>query len=186
LYSKYYGTMKYIIFIVLVCSLLIMTVKCTQETSVLDNTDLIFHDSYYLKIKPYIYLGEQNKSYSCHGDTFFYLQIPDTFDTRPLLKWDSMGFKILTVAIFTSPIVVEDNTIKNSRDIRWQWNSGMEFGIEGTVKYSEGKSVKNDIVDYTHEPDNLVKGHYYWAVWGWNPEGTKILYSTRQMSFYVQ
>jgi hypothetical protein len=179
--------MKYIPNIICI-SFLLLTLKCTQERIVLNREDLIFHDSYYLKIDTFYYIGVQDKSYFCQGDTIFYPAIPDTFDSKPLIRWDSMGFKILTAAIFSSPIIVVNEVIKNSNDIIWEWNSGMKYGNgrEGTVKYIEGKSVFNKTVDYNNEPVPLEKGLYYWAVWGWNSEGTKILYSSRQMSFYVQ
>jgi len=178
--------MKYLKYIVVVCFLLLLTYKCSDEASILNNKDLIFHDSFYLKVKPYQYISQLGINYYSHGDTVYYTAIPDTFDSKPLLQWDSIGFKILTVAIFTSPIVVEGNTIKNSNDITWEWNSGMNFETYASIKYAEGKYVNNNRIEYDHEPYPLETGHYYWAVWAWNPEGTKIYFSTRQMSFYVQ
>jgi hypothetical protein len=161
-----------------------MCIECTQDSSILNNTDLIFHDSYRLKIKPYSYQGEEDKRYSCQGDTIYYTTLPDTFDTKPLIQWDSVKFSIITAAIFTSPVVVKDNIISNTNDIIW--NSGMEFEKSSSIKYIEGKNVSNSIINYESVPDPLLSGLYYWAVWGWNSEGTKILYSSRQMSFYVQ
>jgi hypothetical protein len=179
--------LKKIIYLVMF-SFLLLTLKCTQEASVLNNTDLIFHDSYHLKIDTFSYTGTQGKRYFCQGDSIFYTTLPDTFDNCPLLRWDSLGIKILSTAIFTSPIVIKDNVIKNSSDIVWEWNSGMKYGDgrDGTVKYFEGKSVINKTVDYNNDPSPLKSGVYYWAVWGWNSEGTKILYSSRQMNFYVK
>jgi hypothetical protein len=180
--------MKYLLKILFTGLILISVIKCSQdEPDVLNHTDLIFHNSLYLKIRPYKYFGDEGKEYFCQGDTIFYTTIADTFDSRPVIQWDSViNFDILSVAIFTAPIIVKDNNIKNTNDIIWRWNSGMVFEKYWSIKYNEGKRVYNGNVDYEHAPDPLNKGQYYWAVWGWNPEGTKILYSTRQMSFNVQ
>jgi hypothetical protein len=180
--------MKFLFYIAIISFILYLTPECSNEASVLNNTDLIFHDSYYLKVKPYQFIGESGLNYFSHGDTVYYTAVPDTFDSKPLIKWDSIGVKIITAAIFTSPIVVEYNSIKNSNDIIWEWNSGMKVGREGIVKYTEGRNIlKNGSLDYDYDPKPLNSGMlYYWAVWAWNPEGTKIYYSSRQMSFYVQ
>jgi hypothetical protein len=168
-------------------SFILLIIGCTKESVELNNTDLIFHNSYHLQIKPYSYTGENGKFYLCQGDTILYTQTPDTFDSRPLLKWDSIGFKLYTVAIFDSQIIVEGKTIKNIGNIKWQWNSGMisATSFEGNVKYIEGNNVINGIPKFGEETNPLDTGKYYWAVWGWNLEGNKILYSSRQMCFYV-
>jgi hypothetical protein len=178
--------MKFFLFIVFVCFIGIFVIKCTQETNEMNNADLIFHNSYQLKVDPYSYIGADNVKYLCQGDTIYYTAIPDTFDSQPLIKWDSIKLNVISVSIFTSPVSVADNKIKNSNEIIWQWNSGMKFDKISSIKYLEGKNVLNNIVDYDHLPNPLKPGIYYWAVWGWNSEGTRILYSSRQMSFYVQ
>jgi hypothetical protein len=166
--------------------LIFLTNSCSKESNQLNNPDLIFFDSYHLQIKPYTYADDNEIFYHLQGDTIYYTNIADTLNNMPLLKWDSIKYGTISVAIFTAPIKVINNNITNYKEIIWQWHSGMEFVKEGEVKYSQGKYVSNGIIDYNHELQPLFPGDYYWAVWGWNSECNKVLYSSRQMHFHVK
>jgi hypothetical protein len=170
---------KYIFLVIL-----INAYSCTDNNTNFNNNDLLFPNSLRLKVPTYTYTDNID-SFKAQGDTFYYTGIPDTLNKMPLFKWDSIGLKILTLAIFTSTPVVLNSEINNIDSIVWQWHSGMEFGREGYVQYSEGRNVFNDTIDYNHKTMPLEKGSYYWAVWGWTDDGTEILFSTRKMSFYV-
>jgi hypothetical protein len=159
--------------------------SCTDEEVRLNNFDLVFPNSYWLKINAYSYYDTYGNKFEVKGDTFYYTHTPDSLNNMPTLKWDSLGIGIFTAVISTKSLKVVNDEIVNINNIIWQWHSGMEYGREGLVKYSEGKSVINDTIDYNNEAQPLDAGNYYWAVWGWNNEGTKIFFSSRQMEFYV-
>lgn len=172
--------------ILFLCCLLLIFYSCENETETLNNTDLIFHNSESLDINPYSYLDEDTNEFHIQGDTIYFTSIPDTLNNKPEFRWKSMDFGITTIALFTAPIRVSGSEIKNVNNVIWQWHTGMKFGIEGEVQFSEGKNVINGIIDYNNEPQHLNPGIYYWAVWRWDSDGIKILYSSRQMYFYVK
>ena len=159
--------------------------SCTPEEIVVTNKDLIFENSSRILIPSYEFQDNEGKIFLMRGDTSFNSSYPDTVNSLPLLAWDSIGIKIITTAIFTEEIQVSGSRIINTNDIIWQWHSGMEHGQEGRVQYSDGRNVINDTLDYANQPDSLNEGHYYWAVWGWGESGTRILYSSRELEFYV-
>jgi hypothetical protein len=179
---------KYCFKILFVLCILLLCLTCNDEVEKLHNTDLIFHDSNPIKIPSYVYSDDMGIIYSIQGDTILYKAIPDTIGNKPEFRWkeDSLEFGITTVALFSSPIQVSGSEIINVEDVFWQWHSGMEFGYEGRVKYSEGKYVNNGMINYNKEPQALNQGDYYWAVWKWDAEGIKIINSSRQMHFYVK
>ncbi len=159
--------------------------SCSTKDNILDNTDLLFTNSIRLKVPSYSFADSTNHIFNVRGDTNYYTGNSDTMNSSPLFRWDSMGIKIITMAIFNSKPEVINEKINNVKNIIWQWHSGMEFGYEGRVQYFEGRNVYNDTIDYNQIPKPLVKGNYYWAVWGWTGDGTEILCSTRIMSFIV-
>ncbi len=157
--------------------------NCTEEESVLINEDLIFSNSYQINIPSYRYFDSVGNSFFVRGDNSYQTSYPDTLNSLPLFAWDSIGLKIINVAIFTSPIVVSNNEIVNYEDIIWKWHSGMNFGKEGYVQYLNGRDVINGEIGENVTP--LQESTYYWGVWAWNSEGKKILYSSRALKFYV-
>lgn len=170
----------------LLFSLLLMSslfYNCTEEDSVLKNEDLIFSNSYRIKIPGYKYFDGEGNSYIVRGDTSYQDIFPDTLNNMPLLAWDSIGLKLIHVAIFTSPIVVSNNEIVNYEDIIWKWHSGMNFGREGYVQFLNGRDVINGEIAETVTP--LPESTYYWGIWAWNSDGKRILYSSRALEFYV-
>lgn len=156
---------------------------CTEEESAVINEDLIFSNSFQIKIPSYTYFDGEGNSIFVRGDSSYLASYPDTLNSLPLLAWDSVGLKLINVAIFTSPIVVSNNEIVNFNDIIWEWHSGMNFGKEGYVQYLDGRDVINGEIGEKVTP--LEESTYYWGVWAWNSNGRKILYSSRALEFYV-
>jgi len=160
--------------------------SCTPENVIFENEDLVFINSYQIKIPSYNFQDTEGNEYLMRGDTSYLSTYPDTVNSVPVLEWDSMGIRIITTAIFTDHILVVGNQIVNTEDIVWQWHSGDTLsGIEGSVQYSDGWNVINGNIDYENPADSLDEGHYYWAVWGWGGSGTRVWYSSRELEFYV-
>jgi hypothetical protein len=164
----------------------ILNFSCMDYNSnILNNSDLLFSNSYRLKVPSYSYFDTTYHVYHVRGDTNYFTGNTDTMNGMPVFRWDSIGISLLTVAIFDSLPVVNNNKLRNVKNIIWQWNSGMEFGKEGYVQYSDGRNVFNGKVNYMNKPLSLKGGSYYWAVWGWTADGSEIMVSTRKMKFLV-
>ena len=160
--------------------------SCSQEDVTIENEDLIFINSYQIKIPAYDFQDSEGNSYSVRGDTSYQTSYPDTVNSLPSLRWDSMGISIISAAIFTHHIHVTGSQIENTEDIVWLWHSGDAMsGEEGYIQYSDGRNVINGDIDYENPADSLDEGLYYWAVWGWGKSGTRVLYSSRELEFYV-
>jgi hypothetical protein len=160
--------------------------SCENGTTSLNNSDLLFPNSLHLNIPMYSYSDGLGNIFKVQGDTIYFTGIPDTLNSAPLLAWDSINLNIITVAIFKVRPTILGSTLRNPGDIIWQWHSGMNLQkIKGQVKYSEGRNVINDSIEYNAEALPLSKGNYSWAVWSWSDDGTSILFSSRIMSFYV-
>lgn len=155
-----------------------------DDATVINNEDLIFSNSYPINISAYQYSDSLGALYYIQGDTNVVLP-PDTLNNQPTLAWDSIFTGLVSAAIFTSPVIVSGGEITNSTDIIWQWHSGMEFEKINRIKYSEGMSVINGEIIYNNPATPLIQGKYYWAAWGWNNSGIRVLYSSRQREFYV-
>jgi hypothetical protein len=166
--------------------LLVGFYSCEKGPVGLNNNDLLFPNSVHLNIPMYSFNDSLDNIFKVQGDSIYYTGIPDSLNNEPLLKWDSIDLNIITVAIFKAKPAVVGSTIKNPGDIIWQWHSGMNLKeTRGQVKYSEGRNVINDSIEYYREVLPLSKGNYFWAVWSWSDDGTAILFSSRVMSFYV-
>jgi hypothetical protein len=168
----------------ILCVVLLFVWSCTDDTTELNNEDLLFSDSKHILIPPFSY-SDGSSEYQSIGDTMYYTHQTDTFPDEPLFQWDSLGFRYVTVAVFNQRPVTSSSQISNIESIIWQWHSGMEFGKEGKVMFLEGKQVNDGVIRYEELPDNLEIGHYYWAVWGWDNAAREIIYSSRIMEFYV-
>jgi hypothetical protein len=157
--------------------------SCAEDDLELSNDELIFPNSYQIKIPAYQYSDEFDEVYFVRGDSGYNSDYPDTLNATPVLAWDSIGLSLMTVAIFNSPIIVRDDEIVNQENIVWKWHSGMNFGFEGYVQYVEGKNVING--EESEDVTPLAESHYYWGVWAWSSNGKRILYSSRTLEFYV-
>ena len=169
-------------FILLVCMLVF--VGCEPEESVYKNEYILFENSLQISIPEYIY-SDNNIVFQVGGDTTSKYNRTDTLSSKPVFQWNESSATFLLAAIFSAPIQVDEYNILNPDDIIWQWNTGMEFGSNGKVLYSEGKSVLNGTFSEA-EVTPLVSGDYYFAIWGWTTEAKKIAYSSSQIHFYVK
>lgn len=171
-----------ILYITCLASILLGIVACTPDNQVINNPDLVFPNSFSLNVPSYYYLDSM---YYVSGDSGYASAIVDTLNNDPLFRWDTFNTKITCCAIFMKQIIVKGGIITNPEDMVWQWHSGMKKGQNGYVQFSDGKNVINDTIDYGNAPFPLKKHNYFWAVWAWNNSATSILYSSRQMQFYV-
>ena len=162
---------------------------CNSEYDPFENNDdLIFTKSFEIQIPSYNYLINQSDTIFIQGDDGFYLGIPDTVNSSPVLSWGPSGSPLTMAAIFSDSIVVSGMEIINKDDLVWVWHSGMQNGKDGKINFSDGKSVtvSGDEIIYQQTLMPLNVGTtYYWGVWSWNKEGTRIWYSSRQLSFII-
>ena len=159
-------------------------ISCTDELTEYNNPELVFRNSIPIGIPPYTYFNT-DRAIHVGGDTSYVYNLTDTIDNKPVFKWDKSMAKFLTAAIFTRPILVENENITNANDIIWQWHNGMEFGENDSIFFTQGKKVMNGIIsDIT--ADSLQQGMYYFAVWGWDENGTYIYASSRELKFFVK
>jgi hypothetical protein len=166
--------------------ILITCITCYREDEELNNEDLVFTNSIPIYISSYYFIDPSGDTSFVVGDKIAYTAFADTVNNQPELRWDTVGFGIISAVIFKAPIQVTNAVIINTSDIIWQWHNFMESGKDGGVKYSEGKSVSNGIINYDDSPQELEKGDYYWAIWCWNSDGIKIICSSRQRHFCVK
>jgi hypothetical protein len=161
----------------------ILFVSCTQDEEVLNNEYLLFSNSYPISVPPYEYRNESDELINVWGDSSYQSSLIDTLSPAPVLSWGTEGIRIITVAISNNLLKTNGNKI-DSLSVVWQWHSGMGSEKNDTIQYSEGKNVINGtLIDGT--PNPLEPGHYYWAIWGWGQSGTQIMYSSRELEFYV-
>lgn len=170
--------------LIILIALTISLANCTKENTLPLNEELVFPSSYQITIWSYEYLDPAGNVFKVQSDTNYTL-LADTLNDSPVLAWDSIPLKYVSVALFTNPPVVQGGEIRNSEDIVWQWHSGMEFANYGRVQYFEGRNVINEIIDYENSPVPLNEGHYYWAVWAWGNAGVRVLFSSKQREIYV-
>ncbi|MBN1951286.1 MAG: hypothetical protein JW801_08775 [Bacteroidales bacterium] len=170
----------------IVCLALIwLMLGCEEEVSIIQNKDLVFTHSYPVRIPPYEYEGENGQFIQVRGDSGFESNSIDTLSGEPVLAWEGLENQLVSVAIFTEAIEVAHGEIIAS-DVIWKWNTGMAAADSNRIAYAEGRAVsRGDYINEGQVPDPLPPGHYYWAVWSWGKSGTTIIYSSRQLEFYV-
>jgi len=99
-------------------------------------------------------------------------------------SWDATGAALVYVGVFNAQIDVREGRIVNKAANVWAWHSGLGRGNEGNVQFSDGHSVSGGELDTTTKP-TLNNREYYWAVWAWNGEGTRVTRSSAPASFTV-
>ncbi len=171
---------------ILFYSLIWILFSCQEKIEDIRNNVLIFPNSYQINVPPYNYQDSLGREFWIQGDTVLYEWGTDTINNAPTFKWDSIGLDILTVVISKAHLETYNNTITNTGDIIWQWHTGMDEGKEGLVKFSHGKNVINNTIQYDTPVSALDNGKtYYWGIWAWNFPGNKIIFSSQQLEFYV-
>lgn len=108
-------------------------------------------------------------------------QFYEQFSQHFVIKWTPLGsINNVAIGIFNEIISLSsDYTISNNTDMVWSWHRKMGTGNLGEVRFIDGKSLKNDTIDYYNPPNILdLNQIYYLGIWVWNEEGTQIEYST--------
>ncbi|MBN2348605.1 MAG: hypothetical protein JXJ22_07210 [Bacteroidales bacterium] len=166
-------------------ALFISSCEKDEGTTDIYNEDLIFTRSIKINIPSYSYISGKGTQIFVRGDTSYFSPVSDTLSVEPVFAWDTVNVALLHIGIFTEEIQVSQNRIQNSNSMIWAWHSGMESGSDGYVKYSDGISVS--LGEYQGSAIPLIPlNKYYWAVWAWNPSGTAIWFSSRQLTFVVE
>jgi len=116
----------------------------------------------------------------------------DIHNEKPLFILPALNSKLIAISISTRLLNIKVNkqSIENTGDIVWTWNSGLNTGIISNgslaVNYDDGRLVKNgQVLDSLHA-DPLTKGNlYYLTIWAWDDNGKQILYSSPSMPFLI-
>jgi hypothetical protein len=162
---------------------------CEKEDNTVLNEELIFRNSYEIKIPPFKYALLQGDTIYVRGDLSFNSDIIDTVPSTPVLSWEPVESEIVCAAIFKESIQSDNHLITNdTSDIVWIWHSGLSAGKNGLVKFEQGVSEIDPVKpesDLRAEP--LNQGQiYYWAVWAWDNSGIEINFSSRELKFVVK
>ena len=167
--------------------LLIMLFACTRDeflnrpftgNSLFPGTERIIVNEYSYYSNGVLYIVD---------DAITSVQKPDTFPRTPSFSWNPTDAKLVVAAVFNSRIQVNSSGIINKNNTVWMWNTGMNTGKEGSIAYSDGRSVKNGIILDKEQVTPLYSDSLYtWAVWAWDDSGTKITKSSREMGFIVK
>ena len=166
--------------------LLIISGACEESSDQPFNKELIFPEALEIRVPLYLYQSGE-REITVHGDEGFKNNIVDTVTPMPVLKWDSLETELIVAAIFSSPIQELNGEISNTGDIVCIWHSGLEQGVDGLVSFTEGRRIAAGDLDSLSPPQPLpAMQTYYWGVWSWDDSGIKIIYSSRQLTFYVK
>ena len=165
--------------------MVVSTTSCEEPDETFDNPNLIFPNSLPLRMSPYYYEGQKGLVY-VGGDSSTISGITDTLDNRPVFTWEENTAEFLLAAIFNAPVETMGNQIKNTGNVIWRWNTGMEFATNDTVLIKHGKWMSNNVMDTISTPDSLTDGLYYFGVWGWKKDGKQVHVSSREYKFYVK
>lgn len=157
--------------------------------NIVNNAGLLFPNTYKIAIDDYNYIDSADlKIYSINSDT-----IIDTLGNMPVFEWNDITPAMVTVAIFSEPIIVEGSQIINADKIIWQWHKGMhekQVIKEGNnylvIAFNDGKMVEEKNILYSTQPIPLESGLYFWAVWGWDASSKVVSFSSDQRCFAVQ
>jgi hypothetical protein len=181
-----YLSLNRIASLLLVMFITIFFSNCEDISEETLNNELIFPEAHEIKVPSYVYQAVTGDVF-VHGDEGFKNNIVDTITSTPQLRWDSVQTKLIVSAIFINRIQVTKGKIENTNDIIWIWHSGLDKGKDGRVTFEEGRSISDGVIENPGLPVPLPAAHqYYWGVWSWDESGIRVLYSSRQMTFYVK
>lgn len=158
--------------------------SCEPESNLAYNPELIFPYAIEISIPPYSY-SDNTHTYFIKGDSAFLMDITDTISVNPTFKWKAKNKKLIFTAVFDSPIISNNNTILNAENMVWSWHSGLETGINGEVMLSEGVQVMEGKLTNMNATTLKAESFYYWGIWAWDDSGTRIKYSSRQITLYT-
>ncbi|MBN2484663.1 MAG: hypothetical protein JXB34_01690 [Bacteroidales bacterium] len=182
---------QYLIYRALFFSMFFALTACNEpiENSTY-NPELLFTAGHEIIIDNYEYTDPLDSNiYFVNNDS-----ITDTLGSMPEFCWLDETGKLVTVAISKEELLVENGTIVNAGEIIWQWHTGMGsqsfIGSIGNkylkVSFLEGRNVENKNILYQTQPIALESGLYFWAVWGWDRGGKRVIFSSRQRGFVVK
>lgn len=162
---------------------------CGPEDAAFDEPFLenpVFPGSSLITVKPYEYHVD-DVLYQFRGSELSDIDDLDIFPPTPLLRWEPTGASLVAAAIFDDRIIANDVGIFNVNNIVWMWHSGLNTSLEGSISYSEGRSVINGNLLPANETQPLVSGKtYFWVVWAWDESGTEVKRSTQELGFIVE
>ncbi len=105
---------------------------------------------------------------------------------EPHFTWTSTGAAYVFLGIFVKPAKWQNNSFTNTEDIIWIWHSGMTSGMDGDVRFYDGRNILSGDILQTSSPTPLQRGRtYYWVVWTWDQQGIKIIKSSQESYFTV-
>lgn len=182
----FHSTTKIIIYF----SAYLFLLSCNKiEDTDVYNPELVFTDAVEIRINSYQYTDLQSGiTYKVEGDT-----ITDTLSSMPDFQWETVPCSLLTAVISTEPIQSLNGTLINPEKIIWQWHSAMQEHLVDTIDiqstrvyFREGKNVEAKNILYNTQPLPLQNGLYFWAVWGWDKSGSKVVFSSKPLKFIVE
>jgi hypothetical protein len=120
-------------------------------------------------------------------------QIIDLTTNEPSLSWTNTKDKLVAAAIFKSRIRLDARStiIQNDEAAVWGWHTGLktggvETGDKYVVDFHDGRMVRNGIIQESEMASPLKHDSvYYWLVWAWDENGTKIIRSSREIPIIV-
>jgi hypothetical protein len=107
-------------------------------------------------------------------------------DSMPAFTWQATAARLVLAAVFRENIQVQNGKIINPSAVVWVWHTGLGTGREGNVRYDQGGQVDSgSLAKITRPPAALPRGDYVWAVWAWDPSGTRVIGASRETFFTV-
>ncbi len=107
-------------------------------------------------------------------------------EPQPIFEWFATGKRLVAGAVFRSNISVSQGTISNPGAAVWIWHSGLTSGREGFVRWSQGVTVQDSVLEPVEPVDSLEIGRsYVWAVWAWDDQGLEVTHSSPEIFFNV-
>ncbi len=110
----------------------------------------------------------------------------DTHYVEPYFQWNLIpNISNYMVVISSDRITVRNGSIQNPEDLVWGWNNGLSEGELGKVRYADGRIFLNGELQYDTPPSSaLHQGDtYYWCIYAWNDNFTKVAYCSREFPF---
>ncbi|MBK9733262.1 MAG: hypothetical protein IPO83_18575 [Chitinophagaceae bacterium] len=165
------------------------------------------HNTYLIEVPQYYYYYIENDSSSdkieIFGDTKVFTFLPpacddgcppekfyEDFSQLFEIQWKDPKVKYQAVGVFTHPIAgsfANGNSIGNSEDMVWTWHTGMkQDGKVGTVRFGDGRSVHNGVIDYDSAPELLEFNKlYYLGIWAWDDGGTNLEFTSNEIRMKI-
>jgi hypothetical protein len=121
------------------------------------------------------------------------IPVIDTLTADFEVQWTPVPSRFIAAGIFRKIPATSNpdkNSINNTADCVWMWNNAMGTGNNGAIRYTDGRSVDaivngNPVYENALQP--LQPGVvYYFMLWAWNEDATKIIYSSRVIRILIK